>query len=1081
MSRRYRAMLTKYNIAFNGNTSYREGMESIEKANKDDYSRLIPLFPISNHANAQSASGNMDRAIEKSRKAIKLHSIKKKPERNHRKMRDPKYRAWYNQNEFNPELKKAWLQLGRAEFHKGDFLGAVGTFSYITRHYATEPEVVQEAQLWMARAYREMDWIYEAEDVLRKVKPETVFPSNTGLYHAAWADLLIKQGEFKSAVPHLRTAIEHEKNRKQRIRFHFVLAQLLERSGDKRGAGEHYTRVINANPPYEMDFNARINRAQTMARNRSSVENELKRMARNRNNKDFLDQIYTALGNISMHENDSAKAIEYYNLAIGKSTRNGVDKGVPLVIMGDWYYNKRAYVKAHPYYDEAAKIYTNEYTDYERISKRSEVLSLLVKEYEVVHLQDSLQHLAAIPETERLAAIHRVIEKLKKEEKAEAESKQIAQSAPQNDFSMPMQPIGAGAGDWYFYNPMTVNNGKNDFRRRWGNRKLEDNWRRRNKSATLFADNIPDAPGDTIAQNTDTTDTSSRPIDGRKSSVQAKTDDKYSVDYYLAQIPFTDAQKEKSNEQIADGLYNMAFVYKDRIEDYQQAHNTFDEFQRRFASDPRILETLYQRFLLASKEGDTDLANRFRNEILTNFTDSKYAELLADPDFIRNQQRMFEAQDRLYSQTYAAFTQSDYPTVFAGTAEIKRKYPTATLLPQFEFLNTLSIGKTEGSEKFEQSLNALVENYPQSSIGALAKDILALLKQGNIAQQGNTFGSLLTKREQESLSDEEKEAQSFSAIKFAPHRIMLVTNADDEALNKLQYNLAIFNFSRFMIKDFGLALVKADDTRRALCVLHLASYNEGIWYQNTLATDKELQEQLQALNVEQVLISEENFGKLRTTFTLEDYLAFQADQLSKDVPEALLAADTKPATTRMTTVEIIDGTKLIATNTPTEQTPSRKPAETGQQMASTTGSADSTTTGKSSTQTGSSALFKNLFRYNANVPHEVAFYIPRGARFDFNAVKQALDEYNATNYTAMNLKVALEDFGRERMLFVSAFPDANVAKSYLLRMLREPAIVKATAGMNKRNLIGSRDNLNTMLQNNALDTYFEFMREYYLK
>ena len=1123
MSRRYHAMLTRYNIAFNGNTSYREGMENLAKSNKDDYSEIIRMFPVSNHSNTSSAKGNMDRTIEKSRKAIKLHSIRKKPERDYKRYNDPLYQAFYNQNEFNPELKKVWMQLGKAEFHKGDFLGSVGTFGYITRFFATDPDIVWAAQLWTARAYAEMDWIYEAEDMLQKVKPDKLKGENTGLYASTRADLLIKNGQFAEAVPFLKTAIEQEKDKKLRTRFKFVMAQLLERTGDKKGAADNYSQVIKSTPPYEMDFNARINRAQMVADNPASMERELKKMAKNRNNKDYLDQIYTALGNIYLNNKDSVKAIENYKLAIEKSTRNGVEKGVPLVTLGNLYYQRRDYVEAHPYYDEAAKIYTSEYHEFERISHRAEVLGELVKEYEIVHLQDSLQALAQMPEQERLLAINRVIDKVLEDEKNEKESKLLAETNIEDDFVMPMQQIGAGAGDWYFYNSMSVNNGKSEFRRRWGNRKLEDNWRRGNKSAVLFAEN-------TNKEVTDTTAMADSTFESDDPNIPSftQTSDNKSVDYYLAQIPFTAAQKEKSDEQLATALYNMGFIYKDKIEDYPLAYKTFSDFQRRFRSDERILETLYQRFLLASKESNSTAANQFRNEILAGYAESNYAEMLADPDFIVNQQRMFEYQDIIYNHTYQAFTTSDYKTVFENTEEIKRKYPLSTLLPQFEFLNTLSIGKTAGAEKFEQSLNTLVENYPESNISALSKDILALLKQGNIAQQGQTFGSLLTKREQDNLSPEEQEAAGFSEIKFAPHRMMLITDADNEAINKLQYNLAIFNFSRFMIKDFGFSLTQVDNARRALSVMNLASYNEGIWYQNTLATDPELAALLEQMNVKQVIISEDNFGKLRTVFTLDDYLTFEQENLSKDVPTALLAAAeiSKPEK-KSTTVEIIDGTKLVkppkspevklsaqqsdivqktslpvgkdtqqqaksAEPTKTEvkqpvkanepKTVQQKPTESPEQVELTENSGTSIIIAEQPTiRNNQTDLFKNLYAYKAKEPHYVAFYIPRGGRFDFETIRKALEEYNAANYSTMNLKVTMEEFGRESIIFVSTFAEANVAKSYFLRMLKEPTIVKATSGMNKRNLITTRENLNTMLQNNALDVYFEFMREYYLK
>ena len=151
------ALNTRFNVLYNGQLSYDEGLRNINQANTDDYSGIINMYAISKHESANAAKSNMDRTIEKCRKAIKLHSIKKKPERKASKWNDPDYRTWYNQNEFNPALKDAWLLLAKAEFHKADFLGAVGTFSYIARYYSTDNEVVDQCQLWIARAYGEMD------------------------------------------------------------------------------------------------------------------------------------------------------------------------------------------------------------------------------------------------------------------------------------------------------------------------------------------------------------------------------------------------------------------------------------------------------------------------------------------------------------------------------------------------------------------------------------------------------------------------------------------------------------------------------------------------------------------------------------------------------------------------------------------------------------------------------------------------------------------------------------------------------------------------------------------------------------
>ncbi len=1143
-SRQYHAMLTKFNIAYNGNVSFKEGMESIEKSNKDNYSELIPLYPISNHEAAAGAKGNMDRAIEKSRKAIKLHSIKAKPKRNYKRANDPKYRAFYNQTEFNPELKKAWMQLAKAEFHKADFLGSIGTFSYISRHFSTEPDVVTEAQLWMARAYLELDWIYEAENILKKIKKESVSSKISWLYAATWSEYLIKESDYDEAIPYLKAAIKNEKERKQRVRINYVLAQLLEHKGEKKESAKYYSQVIKANPSYEMAFNARIKRIEMLSKG-TSAERELKRMAKNSNNKDYLDQLYTILGDLFMNAKDTTKAVNYYNLAIKESTRNGVEKGVALTRLGEFYYDLRKYPLAHPYYDEAAKIYTAEFHNFEEISHRAEVLGELVKDYDVVHLQDSLLALSEMPDKERNEAIKRVIEKLKEEEKRD-EAKQLAAQRRQEEqpVNMAMAQIGRGTGGWYFYNPTTVNSGKNDFRQKWGNRKLEDNWRRKQKSAALFdnemdfAESNDSIANDSIVANAESQDTNLQLDDESNVPDYEESDDPKQIGFYMAQIPFSQAQKERSNEMIATGLYNMGFVYKDRIEDYPLAYATFEEFEKRFADDERIPETLFQRFLMASKEEKKESAMQYRQAILTNYPDSKYADILADPNYIENQKQMFLVQDTLYNKTYAAFIDSDYESVFANTKKVKTSYPLAPLLPQFEFLNTLSIGKTKSSEEFEESLNFLVESYPDSKIGAMSKDILALLMQGNIAQQGKSFGSLLTKREQEKLSPEEQMAAVFSDLKFTPHRILFITDADDDGINKLQYNLAIFNFSRFMIKDFAFELTRIDETKRALSVLNLESYNEGIWYQNTLESDREMVALLDSMQIEQLIISEDNFDKLLTTLTLDEYIDFESEHLSKDIPKALLGAAKVPVE-KETFVEIIDGTKILAeerkkeeeaeleklaqrlkeSETKMEEEKANEIVEELDNEADLSDNRDekveikaevqdekvesqanvikeeaaieklenretevAQTTIKTEEQVihENIELYKDLFAYRPNSTHQVVFYIPPGGKFDFEKIKNAVNAYNTENYPTMNLQVKLETFDKLNLIFVHSFEDLNVSKSYFLRLLKDSSIIKATSGMNKRNLLITQENLDTLLQEEALDVYFEFMKKYYL-
>jgi len=278
-TRTYQAINTRFNVYFNATTAFEEGMRNISNANKEDYSTIIPMYPISKHDNANSAQSNMDRTIEKCRKAIKLHSIKQKPERNVKKWSDPEYQLWYKQEEFNPVLKDVWLLLAKAEFHKADFIGSVGTFTYIARHYANDKDVVARCQLWIARAYGEMGWIYEAEQVLSKLKQDDLKPQNAGLFASVNADLLLKKHQYKEAIPFLEIALKKETDKVQKQRFNFLLAQLYKKTGSNKEAYDAFTRVIKLNPSFEMDFNARIYRAELENKNVGSVRKELNKNA----------------------------------------------------------------------------------------------------------------------------------------------------------------------------------------------------------------------------------------------------------------------------------------------------------------------------------------------------------------------------------------------------------------------------------------------------------------------------------------------------------------------------------------------------------------------------------------------------------------------------------------------------------------------------------------------------------------------------------------------------------------------------------------------------------------------------------
>ena len=601
----------------------------------------------------------------------------------------------------------------------------------------------------------------------------------------------------------------------------------------------------------------------------------------------------------------------------------------------------------------------------------------------------------------------------------------------------------------------------------------------------------------------------------------------------MQQIPVTASQIAKSNAEIATALFNMAMIYKDKIEELPMAIITFDEFIRRFGTDERIPDAYFQLYMIKYKQGNKIDAEMYRNKILKDFPDSKYQKILLQTDYTEKLAGMTLEQDSVYSLTYKSYNENDFANVFKQVAYIQHKYPLSPLMPKFLFLNALSIGKQDTSEKFDTALTELVKNYPESDVSAMSKDILALLKQGREVKNGTSSGSLLARRDEITKLDinNENAKFQFSSERQSKHRLLLITPTNTENMNKLLYNVASFNFSRFMIKDFDLVINKLDTTHNVLSVTNFESFDETDWYAKSIDSDTVLTKMLTDFEVQKVIISEENFALMKTSFSLTDYLMFLSTQ------KEIKSVEAKPIETKLVVatkivmpkqvvaikpdkkqeiVQSVNNVKqkndtLIATKTvekplvkqpkvPVEKLAEKpveksleKPVDKAVEKVKPAKALDATpkqeTGVKTTLPTTTTAvqpkqedapLFKNLFAYHANEPHYVAIYILSGT-IDYEKTKKAIDAYNVQNYGIMNLKVSLEKVDNQQIIIIGSLSDANVAKSYLIRMVKEKSLFEGLKGASYRNLLGSQKNLNVLMQQNALSTYFEFMQEYYLK
>ena len=410
-SRWYHSFTARYNTYYNGNLAYIDGSLEKEQGNKDNFTEMIPLYTVSNKSSRELGKGNFDKAVEKAQKAIKRHSIKKRPTWNKSRKKTERDVEWLSRREYNPFLWKAWMLMGRSQFHSGQFTEAASTFAYMARLYHTQPAIYGKARAWLAKCYIEQDWIYDAEDVINKMKRDSMDWRAVKEWDYTYASYYIHTKRFEEAIPYLKKAIKHEMRRKQKAREYFLLGQLYAALGKRDDAYKAFRSVVRMNPPYELEFNARIAMSEVMAGgNPKKMISRLKSMARSDKNAQYLDQVYYAMGNIYLLQRDTANAIGAYEKGNEKATRSGIEKGVLLLHLGDLYWAKEKFGDAKRCYGEAIGLLDKDRDDYKQLSERSKVLDELVPYTDAVYLQDSLQVLAKLPEKERNEAIDRVIE-----------------------------------------------------------------------------------------------------------------------------------------------------------------------------------------------------------------------------------------------------------------------------------------------------------------------------------------------------------------------------------------------------------------------------------------------------------------------------------------------------------------------------------------------------------------------------------------------------------------------------------------------------------------------------------------------
>ncbi|MBL4624890.1 MAG: tetratricopeptide repeat protein, partial [Flavobacteriales bacterium] len=746
VNRAYHNVTARYNGYFNAKESINEGVGKLKESHEENYEKILPIYIYGDESAARSVYPQMDRAIEKSSHVINNHSMY---------IKKVEYCAW---------VDDSYFLIGKASFYKKDFEKAEEMLIYVANEYKDAP-IHYDAMLWLARTYIEDKEFSKARGYIDKCSDEEFPEKKLAELKAVKADFYLKQKNYDAAAKEIKNALEYTKKRKDKTRLTFILAQVYKENGDSKNAIRYYDEVLKLNPEYEMGFYANIHSALAHeGGNSGPIKTKLKEMARDEKYEEFFDQIYYALAELELKENNKQKGIEYLELSYEKSIINDEQKAKSFNRLADIYFDDKDYILAQAYYDSTVAIVDKRRPEYPDILERRNSLTRLVKDILIVNKEDSLQQLATLPKAEQESIVDEIIRKIIQEEeqkKAEEEANALnAQNTTANT------KINRGTStEWYFYNPSTIAFGKAEFKKKWGNRKLEDNWRRKNKSSTASS-GFDEDYGELEDLGIEDTNATSRDLKSPR--------------YYLQNIPNNKTKLNSSHNSIIAALYDLGLVYKEKLKDNKQAIVTFEDLVLRYDTSKFHVSTYYQLYRLFSEAGNTTKANQYKNKVLNGFPNSQYAQLIKDPGYLDKEKNQASAASKFYEATYYRYKKGSYMTVISNSNKADSVYKSSELLSKFHYLKAQSIGETDSITVYEAELRSFIENYPETPEAKVAKRTLEYITKG--------------------VSSDEEESEDKINYKFkadAKHHVIILLPKEGVDMNKAKIAVSDFNRKYF--------------------------------------------------------------------------------------------------------------------------------------------------------------------------------------------------------------------------------------------------------------------------------------------
>ncbi len=870
---------TRYNYYFNADKKMDEAVENMVRSNTDNYDTLLALFPFDPDRDSMKLMSDMDTIIRKASVGIQIH--------------DP--RAKWQDN--------LYLLVGQAYYYKGDYQNAGSAFKLIVAQaeadkkeqekksgkpktkedknkpitYSEEEKTgiagmlehkssKNEAMLWLARTLAQSRKEGQAQTLLDMLRNDALFPARLkGRLALEQAFIDLRRGDAVHAVQALAVvSTDKEMPHWIRMRSGYLNGQLQQQLMNYNESSKSFKDVIALNPNLEMDFYARKNIAvNSLYNGNNSVDasDMLVKMAADGKYRPYYDQIYFALGKAALKNKQSDKALDYFKQSVAQSQSNKKQKGLSFAALGDEYYKLSNYNAAKRSYDSATMFLTAAQDPvYSLAIQRAQALDRIAVPGIDVREQDSLLHLASLSDKEQRGVIRDYIKAL---ERRMADSTFRAQNGLNNNTNMPMNNMGNSPGTqtWYFANSNLMKSGENDFKQRWGNRPLKDNWRRSGFSASGFDADAGEAESGSVA----------------KSNLPDE-------DSLYAAIPHTPEAQQKARARVEEGLFNLGKAYYTYLEDYGNATRTFDTLEKRFPEHKHQAEVLYTRYLMAMRQNQPAVAQGLNATLQSRYPDSEWAKLLKGAAAAGEEDKnsawanagtTSQSIGGHYDETYGLLMQRQYNDVLNRVDEADKTFKDqGAYKKKYNLMKAIAIAGMGRYPEADTMLRQFIASNPNDSLAGWANTVLDYIGKHKpvVTPAPGTTGV------QPSVPAVNNPTDTSAATQYiyqpASVHYVILSGQQDARFSGLKSGLSDYNLMKEGNGALTVTMTSLDAGRSLIICKEFPTAAAARKYVNEIRNVKVLfREYNNPADYDILLISADNFPKL---FMKKDYARYKA-------------------------------------------------------------------------------------------------------------------------------------------------------------------------------------------------------------